>query len=454
MEEKQLSKKIAILNYLTDWNAFWMYIKGVWLNTGFQKYFRNTGWMFASKILCMIVSFITTAFIARRLGPGNFGQLNYAISFVGIFSVLATLGIDSILYRDLIKNPGKKKEYLGSAITIKLFAGFLTAILVSILTIFLAKDDVSKTLILILSGTFVFNAFQIISYEFQARAKSKYPSIISFLITLILNTLKILIIISGKGVIYLALILLLESILYALFYWFVYEKKIEERIFEWKFDKNIALTLLKDSWPLIFSSAFSLIYSRIDQVLIKNMINAHSVGIYGAAASIAEVWYFIPNIIMASLFPAVINAKITSEEVYKKRLKKLALFLFILSFTAALFTSLFAPLLINIIYGTSFMEGVIILRIYSWSLIGTFLGILSMNYLIAENYRKFSFLINFIPMLTNVILNVIWIPKYGIVGAAYATLISYSLGPLSLLLFKKTRMKLKEIFLYLPTKNL
>jgi O-antigen/teichoic acid export membrane protein len=248
--------------YIFSWN----YIKEKWAHAGFQKYFRNTGWMFASRVLCMGISFLTTAFIARKLGPGNFGQLSYAVSFIGIFSILATLGIDGVLYRDLIKNPDKKKEYLGSALTIKLFAGFFTAILVSISAFFFAQDDVSKILILILSGTFVFNAFQIINYEFQARAKSKYPSIISFLVTLILNILKILVIISGKGVIYLAVILLLESILYAIFYWFAYEKKIEGKIFEWKFDKNIAKNLLIDSWPLIFTSAFVLIYSRIDQI--------------------------------------------------------------------------------------------------------------------------------------------------------------------------------------------
>lgn len=430
---------VGLLDAFADWHTFKAYAIGKWNHAGFQKYFRNTGWMFASKILCMFISFFTTIFIARRLGPENLGQLNYAISFVAIFGFIASLGIDNVLFRDLIKNPEKKKEILGSAITIKLFGGIASAIIAVLFAIYFTKSDVSKFLIAILSGTLVINAFQIINYEFQARVKSKYPSIIALLVTLILNILKVLVILAGKGVIYLAFILLLESILYALFYWFTYEKKIEGKLFEWRFDKNIAISLLKDSWPLIFTSAFALVYSRIDQVLIKNMISAEAVGIYSAAVAIAEIWYFIPNIIVSSLFPAIINAKITSKEIYSSRLKKLTLLLILLSVLVAIPTTIFAPLIIKIIYGSAFISGAIILKIYVWACIGTFLGILTTNYLIAENKRGILIFSMFIPMIVNLILNLLFIPRYGIVGSAYATLISYSLGPLSLLLFKEPR---------------
>jgi O-antigen/teichoic acid export membrane protein len=422
------------------------YIKEKWQHAGFQKYLQNTGWMFISRILCMGMAFITTAFIARKLGPLNFGQLSYATSFVSLFSVLASLGIDNILYRDIIKNQDKRKEYLGSAFSIKLLAGLLTTILVSISAFIWAEDDVSKTLILILSSTFVFNAFQIITFEFQAQVKSKYPSIIAFIITLIVNILKIIFIMNGKGVIYLAFILLLESILYAIFYCFFYEKKIGGKISEWKFNKNTAINLLKDSWPLIFTSAFVLVYARIDQIFIKHMLGAVSVGIYSAAVTLAEVWYFIPGIIIASIFPAIMNAKKTSEKMYHARLKKLSILLLILAVIIALPVTMLAPFIIKIVYGSAFIDGSIILQIYVWACVGTFLGYLTHYYLITENNKKGLVYMTLIPMIINIALNLLWIPKYGIVGSAYATLISYSCGPMTLLLFKKTRNDLKKIF--------
>jgi O-antigen/teichoic acid export membrane protein len=425
----------------------WSYIKEKWADAGFQKYFKNTGWLFAAQIFSMGASFIATIIIARKLGPGNFGQLSYAVSFISIFSILATLGIDNILYRDLIKHPEKKKEYLGTALTIKLIASFITAILVCIFAFYFGQDDVSKILIAILSIGLIFNAFQIINFEFQAQVKSKYPSIISCIANFTVNALEVMVILTGRGVIYLAIVATFGSILSAILYWYFYEKKIEGKLFSWKFDKNIAKNLLRDSWPLIFTGGFTLVYARIDQVLIKNMLGASQVGIYGVAVILAEVWNFIPGILVSSFFPAIINAKKTSEEIYYARLKKLSLLLLSLAIIISLSMTVLSSFFIHLIYGQAFMGASIILQIYVWSSVGTFLGVLASNYLITENNQKTLIFMTFIPMVINVILNIWWIPKYGIVGSAYATLISYSFGPLTLLLFKKTRGDIKKIFM-------
>jgi O-antigen/teichoic acid export membrane protein len=75
---------------------------------GFRKYFKNTGWMFGARISGMGIAFFVTAIVARYLGPEKYGTLMYAVSFVGLFSFIASLGIDQILYRDIIKNPEKE----------------------------------------------------------------------------------------------------------------------------------------------------------------------------------------------------------------------------------------------------------------------------------------------------------------------------------------------------------
>lgn len=413
---------------------------------GFKKYFKNTSWMLGARILSMGISFIATTYIARNLGPTNFGQLSYALSFISLFGFIASLGIDGILYRDLIKYPDQKEKLLGTAFLIKLCAGFVATTLAISFAFFLAKDDVSRILIFILSGTFTLNAFQIIAFDFNARADSKYPSSVGLFITLLLNILKILIIMTHRGVIYLALTLLLESILYAVLYIIIYEKKTISTIKFWKFDKTYAYSLLRDSSPLIVLSAFSMIYARIDQVFIKHMIDATSVGLYDSAVRIAEVWSFIPGVIIAAIYPAIVNAKKTGEELYNQRLKKLALLLFILAVAIAIPVTLLAPLIIKTLYGNAFLGGITVLKIYVWANVGTFLGILVTQYLMTENFRKILSFAAFVPMVCNVILNILWIPLYGIEGAAYATLISYSIMPLSILLFKQTRRHVFEIY--------
>jgi len=435
MEDLKIqAKETSFFDSLSKWSTFWTYIKVKAHHPGIRKYSKNTAWMFTARIGSMLVSFLATAYIARNLGPGNFGQLSYAVSFVSLFSFLYSLGIDNVLYRDLIKHPGKKNEYLGSAFFIKMSTGIITALIIIIFALILTKDTISLILIFILSGTFLFNSFQIINYEFQSRVEAKYPSIISFCVSFTLNILKILVILYGKGVIYLAIILLLESILYAGAYLLIYKVKLKEKITDWKFDKDITISLIKDSWPLIFTGVFAMIYARIDQVFIKHMIDSHAVGIYDSAVRIVEVWYFLPSIIVSSLFPAIMNAKLTSIKLYESRLTKLAILLTVLSVGIAIPMTFFASLIIKIVYGPAFIDAVIILKIYIWSGIGSFLSNLAGCYLIVENKRKLLFFFNFVPMITNVILNLLWIPSYGIIGSAYATLISYSLGPIFLII--------------------
>lgn len=394
----------------------------------------------------MGISFLATLYIARNLGPTNFGQLSYAVSFVGLFGFISSLGIGGILYRDLIKYPEKKQTLFGTAFVLNLLAGIITTIICITIAYFLSEDDVSKILIFILSGTFILNAFQLPVFDFQARADSKYPSIISLSVVLILNILKIAVIASGKGVIYLALILLLESLLYATFYTFIYETKTKDTMFSWKFDSLYARSLLKDCLPLITLSAFSMIYARIDQIFIKNMIDATAVGLYDSAVKLSEVWSFIPVIMVTSLYPAIVNSKKTSEEIYASRLGKLALLFLVIAIGIAIPVTIFAPFIIKLLYGIKFIGAIPVLKIYVWANIGLFLGTLINQYLITENYRKILSFIAFIPMACNVALNLLWIPVYGIEGAAYATLISYSLTPLSLLLFKQTRNQVRQIW--------
>ncbi len=411
---------------------------------GVQKHSKNLGWMFSARIGIMLISFIATAYTARNLGPTNFGELSYAISFVGLFGFLATLGIDQILYRDLIKFPEKRNVYMGSALTIRLAFSVLAVIVCTLSALIWSSKDVSLFLIFIVSLSFVFSSFQLLGYEFQAEVKSKYPSYVSITAVLILNILKILVVAYGQGVIYLALIILLEPILYAIGLIYFRIKEYGS-IKNWTYDGTVARSILRDSFPLIFASAFFAVYARIDQVMIKHMLSAESVGLYDSAVRISELSYFIPSIIVGALFPAIINSKKLSDELYAKRVKKLFAALIALSVLTAIVTSVLSKYLIEIIFGASYLGAVVILQIYVWSNIGAAINLLVQQLLIAENMTKIVSLTIFMGMITNVILNIFLIPRYGMSGAAIASLISYFIPFLSLVLFKASRRMFVDI---------
>ena len=62
-----------------------------WLHTGFQRYFKNTLWTLTGRVFSLVVSFFTTVYVIRYLGPSNYGLLAFSVSFVGIFSFISGL---------------------------------------------------------------------------------------------------------------------------------------------------------------------------------------------------------------------------------------------------------------------------------------------------------------------------------------------------------------------------
>lgn len=406
--------------------------------SGVERYAKNTAWALAAKVLSVIISFFVTIYLVRYLGPEHYGNLSYAVSFVGIFSVISTLGIDNVLYRELIMYPEKRNEYLGTAFILKLAAGTLATIATVIGALFFSTDDVSKLIILILSGTFIFNAFYVVIYEFQANVEQKYPSLVSLAVVLILNILKVCVIAFDQGIIYIGAVLLLESILYAIL--FAYIRSIRYgKLSSWSFDKSTAISILKDSWPFIFIALFASIYARIDQVMLKHLIDSSAVGLYDAAVRIAEVWLFVPGIIASSLFPAILNAKKTSIYEYKKRLIFLTILLIIIAFIVAGLSTIISKTLIILLYGPDFLASAAIFSIYIWSGIFVSISVVLHYFLLAENKRKLIFLSSLGTMILNVCLNIILIPTLGITGAAWATLISYAILILPMFLILKIK---------------
>jgi len=398
----------------------------------FQKYFKNTSWLFAEKILRILISFLVTVLVIRYLGPEQFGLLSYAISFYGLFAAISVLGLENISIRELVKYPEKRDSILGSVFLLRLVGGIVTIILIA-LTLFISgeRTDIS-ILILIISTSAIFQSFSVIDYYFRSEVRAKYSVYAMTASVLFTSSLKILLIILEAPLIYFAIVFSAEFFIAAAGFLLVY-KHNKLKIINWKFQKELALSLLKDSWPLILTGLVVSVYMKIDQVMIKNMLNNVAIALTN------------------SLFPAIVNAKKVSNKFYFNRMQKLYDILAWMAISIAVPVSIFSKDIIIIIFGNEFQSAAPVLTIYIWAGVAVFLGVASSQYLVTENFTKLSFSRSLIGMVINVILNLVLIPKYGIVGAAYATLISYSLAVFSIILFPKTRkqffMMMKSILL-------
>lgn len=413
----------------------WIYDRliGRWDARGIQRYAGNTLWALLARVINTLTSFFVVIYLIRYLGPTNYGELSYALSFVGLFGIIAALGIDNILYRDLVKYPEKRNVYLGTAFVIRIVAGVVTAIIAGTAGIIANPDDVSRVVILLLSGTFIFNAFSIIANEFQANVAQKYPSLVTLIVVLILNILKLVVIWRGEGILYIAAILLLEPILYAVLLSYIRVRHYGSFL-NWRFDRNIAISLLRDSWPFMFIAVFITLYSRIDQIMLKHLLDSSAVGIYDAALRIAEAWLFVPAIIASSLFPAIVNAKSLGVSEYRARLLTLTATFVVVASIIALVLSLISKPLMLLLYGEAFAGSAAVFSIYAWVSVWAVIDITMRNFLIIENLRKTIFFVTVGTGLLNTALNFVLIPALGPAGAAWSTLISYAIFSLPLIM--------------------
>jgi O-antigen/teichoic acid export membrane protein len=395
---------------------------------GHKRYFANMSWMFGGQMFSLLVSFFIGAWVARYLGPENYGILSYSIAFVGIFGFIASLGVDGILNRELIKTPEKRDELMGTTFRLKLLGGAIAFCLAVGSVLIFQTDPLIKILVTLFAFSFISQSIGVISTYFNAEVKSKNNVKAQLFAMLVSSILKVAVILLGKGVIWLVIVFVLDSVWQGIGLLRSY-KYFGLKISNWKFDKILAKNLLANSWPLMLASAAGFITLKVDQVIIGSMLGNHEVGIYAAAVKLVEVWYFIPGIISTALLPAIVNAKKTGEELYKKRLQNFYILMVIIPIVMALPITLFAKPIIHILFGSGYLESIPILRIYIWSSIGLFLGWSMNQYLMTENFVKTIFLLNLCAMIVNIILNLIFIPIYGIIGSAWATLISYMVLP-------------------------
>ena len=390
----------------------------------------------------MGISLFVGIWVARYLGPDRYGLLSYAQSFVGLFTAIAALGLDGIVVRELVKYPEREGELIGTAFFLKLFGAILTLMVLFVAIHFTSNDRYTNILIFIIASATIFQSFNVIDMYFQAKVMSKYAVLANMISLFVSSLVKIVLMLNNAPLIDFACVVLFDSVVLACGYLYFYIKNSSIfRIQYLKFNKLTAISLLRDSWLLILSGMVVAVYMRIDQVMIKEMMGNKAVGNYAAAVRLSKAWYFIPMVISSSLFPAIINAKKVSEKLYYERLQKLYDLMVWMAITIALPMTFLSDWVVNLLYGGQYSQAGGVLKIHIWAGVFVFLGVASGKWLLNENLQIFSTINTTIGAIVNISLNYILIKHIWIVGAAWATFISYFIAAyLCLAFWEKTRV--------------
>jgi len=384
----------------------------------------NTGWLFADKILRMGVGLVVNIWVVRYLGPERFGVLSYATAFVALFTALATLGLDGIVVRELVRRPSASVEILGSAFLLR-FSSALIMILATVLATSFVRPGDSTILILvaiIASGT-LFQATDVIDFWFQSQVMSKYTVIARNAAFLLSACIKVVLILGHAPLISFGWVALLEVILASAGLLIAYRRS-GERIFSWRGSAICCRNLLSNSWPLILSGISVAVYMKIDQVMLGDMAGNQAVGIYSSATKISEIWYFIPMTIVSSVFPSIIRSKETDEGLYYRRIQRLFSLMAALSLSIAIPMTFLSTWVVTLLFGRNFAAAGPVLAIHIWASLFVFFGVAQGPWDLTENLTKLALFRISTGALLNVILNIFLIPAHGALGAAVATVLS------------------------------
>lgn len=409
-----------------------------------------------ARIGSLLIKMFTGIAVANYLGSEQNGMLNFPMAIITFFMAASALGLDSYVTRELLHRPQAKNTLLGTAFGMRLLAGILMLPLIYF-SYFLVTTFSSPNLgipfefIVIVSFVCVIQSINIIDSYFQSQVQGKKIMTVQIIANLISAILKVGLILIQAPLIYFVCMLLGDALFLAAGYILMYPKSTES-IFKWHFDKTVAVDLFKKAWPLAFSAILVSLYMKIDQVMISSYLGNGALGIYSTVVNLSESWYFIPVATVSALFPAIMNARKDDPKRYINRLQNLYDLMSFVSLAIALVITFAAPWIYQLLYSADYIDGggAEVLSIHIWAGVFVFLGSASGQYLIAEGYTKLALIRTAAGAIVNIILNIWWIPLYGIKGAAWASLIAYGVSTFYILLVPKTRqqgiMMFKSIF--------
>ena len=393
--------------------------------TAKERAWSNMAWLFADRVLRQGLGLLVLVWMARHLGPAQFGVFNYAIAYVALVWSFTELGLSSIVVRNLVQRPADAGNIIGSALCLRIVAT-VVAWATAIIGITWARpgEPLAHSLVLIITTGMIFQATDALAWWFEALVDSKYVVAARSVAFVIAAALRIGLIVSDAPLWMFALASAVEFgvaglAIAGVFWW------RKTRGLRLRFNRATAQTLLRDSWPLIFSNLAIVIYMRLDQVMLGNMRGDTEVGVYSVVVLIAEAAYIVPMIVMPSLLPGIVAAREQSESLFFERLDHLYRLMAFLAYAVALPLVLVSAWIVPLLFGSAYASGGPTLAVLAVAGIFTFMGVARTAFLVTSNWSKTHLATVATSCALNVILNLILIPPYGALGAAIASAIAY-----------------------------
>lgn len=401
---------------------------------------RNILWLLIEQGARFFSGILFTVIVVNYLGAEKFGALTIALSIMSVLSTVVGLGIDAILFKEIIKSKLRSKVLIQTSISLRLMTSIIMVVLIAITSFFFPENYL--VLLSILSIGFVFDSFLGFKEYFAATLKNRY-----FMVATILSTIGQLAV--GVLCVYLQLGLEWFVLPYLIFkfiqplalfsFYFLHEGGVKIR-----FPSKIATVLLKKSLPMMMATIVGLLYSLQDKFFIKFFLGEKEVGLYAVGIKLVIVLVVLPTIISNVFYPNLVSLYQKNQEKFEVYIIRLYIAFFLMGVALFLAYYVGSDLIIKLLFSAEYQDSARVLSVYSAVFVVSFFQSLNNKVLILENLQRMIFYRAFLSLIVNGVLNLVFIPRYGIVGAAASTVISEILVIFSYAISKSTR----KIFFY------
>lgn len=387
---------------------------------------KNVSWIFFGNVFHAILSFLLNIYVARMLTLNDNGLITYSTSWINFFTAVGTCGFNGVISREFSKEEGKANQSIWSCIWARiLFAVVAIITLQGIVRITSPDEPVLHLIVLCQSSTILFSSFDIFIYWYRYKNQAKITAAYRLLAFGISAVWRVIAIGVFKNLIFYVAGVSVETLLFVSFLTVFYRRNYSTQI---NIRKETIVSMLKISYPFITSAILSTIYGQADKIMLKSMIDNSSVALYNASTTLAGLVVIIPTTLIEGFRADIMDAKLTDEILYQRRLRQLYSIVFWSCMVYGVFITIFARQIILILYGEKYIGAVSSLSLIVWYTSFSYFGAINDVYMVAEDKQKWVQLTTLIGALSNVGMNFLLIPVWGIVGAALASLITQILA--------------------------
>lgn len=398
-----------------------------------QKVIRNLFWAVTGKVVTLLGSLLVGIFVARYLGPEQYGLMNYVVSYVALFQVFASFGLDNIEIREESKCKGlgekgrvpgaEANAILGTAFGLKLIFAAVTMVLVILTAWLFEADTFTKWMITLYSLSMIMQTFGVIRNYFTSIVWNEYIVKTEISRTVIGALIKVVLLLLKADLVWFIAATLFDTVLIAGGYLLSYRRQISSPRL-WTFDTSTAKYLIKESFPLLLSGAAVIIYQRIDQVMIGNMIDKTSVGYFSVAGKFVEVLMFVPITITNTYMPIIAKAWKEDKELYKRQNQQFMNITVWSTVLCAVAVCLLSYPLIRFTFGEQYLPSIPILQVLAFKAVSVALSSVAGKMIVVEGLQKWTIIRDMIGCVTCVLLNYLLLPRFGVIAAAWIAIVS------------------------------